>query len=201
VHTSWLDQSEIDFSVVQRKALQPNDFTDLDALERHLLAFGRHYEQIATRFEWKFTRHDLDRLLARLDDGPIAPRALSAFVPDAASWRVVVVGVEAVAGLRGAVGAGDFRSGAGEQQRVVALDQEVVDQPDERRHGVRAHDPDAATARDLHHDRRPPSSSAKRRSRSRSAVAHGMVRGTAIPARAWSRGQCHTGKISPSSRA
>ena len=66
VHASWLNQSEIYFSVVQRKALQPNDFPDLDTLERHLLAFGRHYEQIATPFEWKFTRHDLDRLLARL---------------------------------------------------------------------------------------------------------------------------------------
>jgi hypothetical protein len=70
VHASWLNQAEIYFSVVQRKALQPNDFEHLDALERHLLAFGRHYEQIATPFEWKFTRHDLDRLLHRLDDAP-----------------------------------------------------------------------------------------------------------------------------------
>jgi DDE superfamily endonuclease/Homeodomain-like domain len=68
IHASWLNQAEIYFSVVQRKALQPNDFPDLDALERHLLAFGRHYEQTATPFEWSFTRRDLDRLLARLDD-------------------------------------------------------------------------------------------------------------------------------------
>ena len=78
VHAGWLNQSEIYFSVVQRKALQPNDFSDLDALERHPLAFGRHYEQIATPFEWKFTRHDLDRLLARLDDGPPRRPALHA---------------------------------------------------------------------------------------------------------------------------
>ena len=70
VHASWLNQAEIYFSVAQRKALQPNDFEDLDALERHLLAFGRHYEQIATPFEWKFTRRDLDRLLGRLDETP-----------------------------------------------------------------------------------------------------------------------------------
>jgi len=70
VHASWLNQAEIYFSVVQRKALQPNDFEDLDALERQLLAFGRHYEQIATPFEWKFTRRDLERLLDRLDDAP-----------------------------------------------------------------------------------------------------------------------------------
>jgi len=68
IHASWLNQAEIYFSVVQRKVLQPNDFPDLDALEQRLLAFGRHYEQIATPFEWKFTRRDLERLLTRLDD-------------------------------------------------------------------------------------------------------------------------------------
>ncbi len=47
--------------------MQPNDFSDLDELEQRLLAFGRRYEQIATPFEWKFTRQDLDRLLAKLD--------------------------------------------------------------------------------------------------------------------------------------
>jgi len=70
VHASWLNQCEIYFSVVQRKALQPNDFADLDALEAHLLAFGRRYEQIAAPFQWKFTRHDLDVLLNRLPDTP-----------------------------------------------------------------------------------------------------------------------------------
>ena len=35
--------------------LQPNDFPDLDTLEQ-TVAFGRHYEQIAAPFEWKFTR-------------------------------------------------------------------------------------------------------------------------------------------------
>ncbi len=70
IHASWLNQAEIYFSIVQRKALEPNDFEDLDALERHLLAFGRHYEQIARPFEWKFTRRDLDRLLHRLDQTP-----------------------------------------------------------------------------------------------------------------------------------
>jgi hypothetical protein len=52
---------------VQRKALTPNDFADLHTLEQRLLAFGRRYEQIATPFEWKFTRADLDRLTNRLD--------------------------------------------------------------------------------------------------------------------------------------
>jgi DDE superfamily endonuclease len=67
IHASWLNQVEIYFSIVQRKVLQPNDFTDLAAVEQRLLAFGRHYEQVAHPFEWKFTRDDLDRLLQRLD--------------------------------------------------------------------------------------------------------------------------------------
>jgi len=61
VHASWLNQVEIYFSIVQRKVLQPNDFTDLTALEERLLAFARHYEQVAQPFQWKFTRDDLDR--------------------------------------------------------------------------------------------------------------------------------------------
>jgi DDE superfamily endonuclease len=67
VHASWLNQAEIYFSVAQRKVLTPNDFVDLDALERALLAFGRRYQQIAQPFEWKFTRTDLDRLAQRLE--------------------------------------------------------------------------------------------------------------------------------------
>jgi hypothetical protein len=67
IHASWLNQAEIYLSVVQRKVLQPNDFDDLAALEQRLLGFGRHYQQIAQPFEWKFTRHDLHRLLERLD--------------------------------------------------------------------------------------------------------------------------------------
>ncbi|MGO9884353.1 MAG: IS630 family transposase [Solirubrobacteraceae bacterium] len=67
VHASWLNQAEIYFSIVQRKVLTPNDFPDLDTLQQQLLAFGRRYQQIATPFQWKFTRADLDRLAQRLD--------------------------------------------------------------------------------------------------------------------------------------
>jgi hypothetical protein len=67
IHASWLNQAEIYFSIVQRKALQPNDFADLQTLEQHLLDFGRRYQQIARPFEWKFTRTDLNDLLNRLD--------------------------------------------------------------------------------------------------------------------------------------
>jgi len=77
IHASWLNQVEIYFSIVQRKLLQPNDFADLAAVERRLLAFGRRYEQVAQPFEWKFTRNDLDRLLERLD-APRRPSTLAA---------------------------------------------------------------------------------------------------------------------------
>jgi hypothetical protein len=75
VHASWLNQAEIYFSVVQRKVVTPNDFEDLDALEAHLLAFGRRYEQIAAPFQWKFTRHDLNKLLAKTDTANATPLA------------------------------------------------------------------------------------------------------------------------------
>lgn len=66
VHASWLNQVEIYFSVLQRKALTPSDFTSLGELEERLLDFGERYEQVANPFEWKFTRLDLRRLLRKL---------------------------------------------------------------------------------------------------------------------------------------
>ena len=66
VHASWLNQAELLFSIVQRKALTPNDFADLDALTERLLAFGRRYRQVAQPFDWTFTRQDLDRVLAKI---------------------------------------------------------------------------------------------------------------------------------------
>jgi hypothetical protein len=66
IHASWLNQIEIYFSIVQRKALTPNDFTSLADVEHRLLAFQRHYEALARPFEWTFTRRDLTALLAKL---------------------------------------------------------------------------------------------------------------------------------------
>jgi transposase len=70
VHASWLNQVEIVLSVIQRKVLTPNDFTDLAEVARRLLAFQRRYQQTAVPFDWRFTRVDLDRLLRRLDELP-----------------------------------------------------------------------------------------------------------------------------------
>ena len=49
VHSSWLNQIEIYFSVVQRKVLTPNDFTNLADVEGRILDFQRRYEQLANR--------------------------------------------------------------------------------------------------------------------------------------------------------
>jgi transposase len=77
VHASWLNQIEIYFSILQRKALTPTDFESLQDLAARLQGFERHYEQIAQPFEWKFTRHDLAELLEKLqaDDTPLRQAA------------------------------------------------------------------------------------------------------------------------------
>ena len=66
VHASWLNQVEIYFSIIQRKVLTPNDFNSLTRLRERLLAFQVHYEQVARPFQWKFTRRDLQKLMAKL---------------------------------------------------------------------------------------------------------------------------------------
>ena len=68
VHASWLNQIEIYFSILQRKALTPNDFADLEALAARIAAFENSYRQLAKPFDWTFTRAKLDALLARLAD-------------------------------------------------------------------------------------------------------------------------------------
>ncbi len=64
-HASWINQIEIYFSILQRKALTPADFSSQDAVAARILGFQEHYQQLAQPFEWKFTRRDLDRLVAR----------------------------------------------------------------------------------------------------------------------------------------
>lgn len=66
VHASWLNQVEIYFSIVQRKVLTPNDFNSLTRVRDRLLRFQLHYEQVARPFQWKFTRRDLQELMAKL---------------------------------------------------------------------------------------------------------------------------------------
>jgi hypothetical protein len=66
VHASWLNQIELWFSIVQRKALTPNDFASLEELSERLLAFQARYAEIARPFEWTFTKADLERVIERV---------------------------------------------------------------------------------------------------------------------------------------
>jgi len=54
-------------SIVQRKVVTPNDFTDLAEIATRLAAFEQRYNARATPFGWRFTTADLDNLLNRLD--------------------------------------------------------------------------------------------------------------------------------------
>jgi len=82
VHASWLNQVEIYFSIIQRKVLSPNNFTDLYAVERRLTDFQERYNTTAKPFQWKFTTTDLADFLERLEQrqqtdttAPAQPRA------------------------------------------------------------------------------------------------------------------------------
>jgi transposase len=79
VHASWLNQCEIYFSVVQRKVVTPNDFYDLADVEHRLDAFHDLYNLAARPFNWKYTKNDLDALLAR-----VTAHEPTAFLPAAA---------------------------------------------------------------------------------------------------------------------
>ena len=50
IHASWLNQVEIYYSIVQRKVVAPNDFTDLSQLENRLAAFEQRFNATATPF-------------------------------------------------------------------------------------------------------------------------------------------------------
>ncbi len=78
VHASWLNQIEIYFSILQRKALVPNDFTSLETLNERIIGFQHYYEQIAKPFEWKFTRNDLKILINKIKLAQLSSARLAA---------------------------------------------------------------------------------------------------------------------------
>src|SRR5207302_7594536 len=67
VHASWLNQIEIYFSIIQRKVLTPNDFTDLEAIRLRLALYEELSNQNPTPFQWKFDRPKLTALLAKIE--------------------------------------------------------------------------------------------------------------------------------------
>ena len=67
-HASWLNQIEIYFSILQRKALTPLDAADRLMLAERILGFQEHYNRTAKPFNWKFTRSDLQQRLRAMAD-------------------------------------------------------------------------------------------------------------------------------------
>ena len=59
VHASWLNQIEAYFSIVQRKALMPNDLPTVGTVALRILDFEQDYNRHAQPFKWRFTREDL----------------------------------------------------------------------------------------------------------------------------------------------
>jgi len=66
VHASWLNQIEIYFSILQRKAISPADFADLDHLAERILSFQDRNNANAEPFDWRYTQDDLNNFLTRL---------------------------------------------------------------------------------------------------------------------------------------
>lgn len=67
-HSSWLNQIEIYFSIVQRKVLTPMDVANAEILTERLLGFQDYYQERAKPFSWKFTAADLKERLDALRD-------------------------------------------------------------------------------------------------------------------------------------
>lgn len=66
VHASWLNQIEIYFSILTRKALAGESFDNLERLAERILAFEHLHNQTAQPFDWRYTRADLNAHLTRL---------------------------------------------------------------------------------------------------------------------------------------
>ena len=75
VHASWLNQVEIYFSILQRKAIKPGNFRDLKHLAERVLRFQDRYNQTASPFDWTYTREDLNAFLRRIEHHDIQPAA------------------------------------------------------------------------------------------------------------------------------
>jgi transposase len=53
-HTSWLNQIELWFSILTRRALNRGNFPSLEALRERILAFIEYYNQTAKPFHWTY---------------------------------------------------------------------------------------------------------------------------------------------------
>jgi hypothetical protein len=75
VHASWLNQIEIYFSILQRKALTPRHFASLAELDQRIISFQHDWQQHATPIDWRYTRRDLQKLLDRINHHDQLPNA------------------------------------------------------------------------------------------------------------------------------
>jgi hypothetical protein len=58
-HASWLNQIELYFSILQRKALTPRDFNSRQEMADRILAFQDRFSAQAKPFNWRFSADDL----------------------------------------------------------------------------------------------------------------------------------------------
>ena len=56
LHGSWLNQAEIELSLVSRQCLGTRRFPDLPTLQREVKAWNRKANQKRTKINWQFTR-------------------------------------------------------------------------------------------------------------------------------------------------
>jgi transposase len=82
VRSSWLNQIEIFFSLLQREALTPNNFEDIEALENRILGYVEHHNGKCQPIEWTYTSNDLRKKHEAAIPAPAADASLS--LPSAA---------------------------------------------------------------------------------------------------------------------
>ena len=58
-HTSWLNQIELWFSILVRRALRRGNFPSIEALRERILAFIAYYNQTAKPFQWTYNGRPL----------------------------------------------------------------------------------------------------------------------------------------------
>ena len=59
LHASWLNQIELYFSILERKALTPRDFSGAQQMTQRILAFQARFSGQSQPFHWRFSAADL----------------------------------------------------------------------------------------------------------------------------------------------
>jgi hypothetical protein len=65
IHASWLNQIEIYFSILQRKALTPNDLKTTNEVRSRIPKFEQRFNETAKPFKWHFTREAMVQWLRK----------------------------------------------------------------------------------------------------------------------------------------